>query len=77
MCFSPKIPKMPEQKDPILPKQSLQTTQPASLQVGRVEGQDNSKLKANRGRKSLRIQLDSAGVQGGGSLGNAGGVGGV
>lgn len=74
MCFSaPKIPKY-EQKDPILPKQPLQQTQPASLQVGRVEGQDNSKLKANRGRKSLRIQLDNAGVQTTGGIGKAGGV---
>lgn len=73
MCFgAPKIPKY-EQKDPVLPKQALQQTQPASLQVGRVEGEDNSKLKANRGRKSLRISLDKS-VQTNSKVGGAGGV---
>jgi hypothetical protein len=64
MCLSkPKIPKMPEPKDPILPQQPLQVANPANLQIGRVEGEDNKKLKQNRSRRKLRITKDTAGVQ--------------
>lgn len=64
MCLGkPKIPKMPEPKDPILPQQPLQQTQPANLQIGRTEGEDNKKLKQNRSRRKLRITKDTAGVQ--------------
>ena len=59
----PKIPKMPKPKDPILPQQPLQVQQPANLQIGRTEGEDNKKLKQNRSRRKLRIQTDKAGVQ--------------
>ena len=63
MCFSkPKMPKMPEQKDPILPQQPLQATQPANLQIGRTDAEDN-KVKQNRSRRKLRITKDTAGVQ--------------
>lgn len=75
MCFgAPKMPKMPEQKDPVLPKQSLQASQPASLMVGRTEGKDNSKVKANRGRRKLRIGLDKSTQVSGASAGKSGGV---
>lgn len=77
MCFSsPKTPPLPEQKDPILPKQPLQAVQPASLQVGRVEGEDNKKMKQTRGagRRKLRITKDAAGIQGGSSVGKASGL---
>ena len=64
MCLSkPKMPKMPEQKDPVLPQQPLNNVNPASLQIGRTEGEDNRKLKQNRSRRKLRIQKDTAGVQ--------------
>lgn len=66
MCFSAKVPKMPEQKDPILPKQPLQPTQPVGLSVGRTEETDDFKnVKAKRSRGKLRIQRtsDKAGVQ--------------
>lgn len=74
MCFGkPKIPKM-EQKDPILPKQALQPVQPATLGLGRVEGKDNKKLKENRSRRKLRIQLDRSTQTAGQSAGNLGGL---
>jgi hypothetical protein len=64
MCFAPKMPKMPEQKDPILPKQPLAPQQPVGLSVGRTEETDQFKnAKAKRSRGKLRIMSDSAGVQ--------------
>lgn len=54
MCFS--SPKIPEQKDPILPKQPLQQTQPVGLSVGRTnESDDFKQVKAKRARGKLRI----------------------
>jgi len=74
MCFgAPKIPKM-EQKDPILPKQALQPTQPANLALGRVEGEDNKKLKANRSRRKLRVGLDKSTQVSGAAAGKTGGL---
>ena len=63
MCFSK--PKMPEMKDPVLPKQPLQPTQPVGLSVGRTEDTDDFKnVKAKRSRGKLRIsRTESAGVQ--------------
>jgi hypothetical protein len=70
---SPKIPKMPEQKDPILPKQALQPTQSATLQLGRVEGEKPS--KKNKGRKALRIaRTDRTTQVTGGAAGRTGGL---
>ena len=59
----PKMPKMPAQKDPVLPQQPLQMANPANLLIGRVEGEDNKKLKQHRSRRKLRITKDTAGVQ--------------
>jgi hypothetical protein len=76
MCMSPKVPKMPKQKDPILPQQPLQATQPANLQIGRGEGEDDKKIRQHRSRRKLRISKDAAGVQApssGGSLSYSGG----
>ena len=66
MCMSsPKPPKMPAPKDPILPAQPIAPQNPASLQVGRKDEEaDTQKLKANKARKKLRIKRsDSVSTQ--------------
>lgn len=74
MCMGkPKIPKMPEQKDPILPKHALQPTQPIGLQLGRVPGEKVSKAK--KGRQRFRIQKNDKTTQiAGASAGRTGGL---
>ena len=78
MCMGG-TPKMPKQKDPILPPQPIQRQEPVGLKVGRTEAEDTKVIKKNRARRKLRIGRDrvstqttgkpvgtSSGVQGGG-----------
>jgi len=78
MCMStPKMPKAPQPKDPILPAQPIAPQNPAGLQVGRKDEDDStSKLKANKARKNLRIKRnDKSSIQTtGGGVGGASGV---
>jgi len=56
------MPKMPKPKDPVLPQQPLQQSQPANLQLGRVDA-ENNKMTKSKSRRKLRIATDKAGVQ--------------